>query len=270
MAYIAPNRQRIVAEADVVIISAGAIETARLLLASQIGNDQVGRNLQGHLYTGAYGRFEQEVWDGVGPGARVATTRWSHGNDGIIGGGMLCDDFIMLPIAFWKSARPPGTPRWGLGAKQWMRDNYRHVIDVRGPIQDIPSPEARVQLDPVVKDAFGLPVARLSGATHTESLKTAAFMRDRAADWLKAAGAAEIWGDIPTVAPLTGGQHQAGTARMGDDPALSVVDRDCRVHGFDNLYIGDASVHVTNGGFNPFLTCMALAYRTVSGVLARW
>jgi choline dehydrogenase-like flavoprotein len=38
------------------------------------------------------------------------------------------------------------------------------------------------------------------------------------------------------------------------------------VHGFDNLYLGDGSVHVTNGGFNPFLTIMALAYRTAEHI----
>ena len=60
---------------------------------------------------------------------------------------------------------------------------------------------------------------------------------------------------------LSAGQHQAGTCRMGDDPATSVVDRWGRVHGHKNLYVMDGSVHVTNGGFNPVLTILALAYR---------
>ena len=47
---------------------------------------------------------------------------------------------------------------------------------------------------------------------------------------------------------------------MGDDPQTSVVDRTCRVHDHDNLYVIDGSVHVTNGGFNPVLTIMAIAY----------
>ena len=54
---------------------------------------------------------------------------------------------------------------------------------------------------------------------------------------------------------------------MGDGPATSVVDRNCCVHGHDNLFIADASVHVTNGGFNPFLTAMALAFRTAALML---
>jgi len=57
---------------------------------------------------------------------------------------------------------------------------------------------------------------------------------------------------------------------MSDDPTQGVTDRDCRVHGFDNLYLGDGSVHVTNGVFNPFLTIQALAYRTAETILKRW
>jgi choline dehydrogenase-like flavoprotein len=57
---------------------------------------------------------------------------------------------------------------------------------------------------------------------------------------------------------------------MGDDPRTSVVDRHCRVHGHDNLYIADGSVHVTNGGFNPVLTILALAFRTADHVAASW
>jgi choline dehydrogenase-like flavoprotein len=49
---------------------------------------------------------------------------------------------------------------------------------------------------------------------------------------------------------------------MGNNPETSVVDAWGRVHGVDNLFIADGSVLVTNGGFNPALTIMALAYRT--------
>ena len=49
---------------------------------------------------------------------------------------------------------------------------------------------------------------------------------------------------------------------MGSDVKTSVVDAHCRVHDTGNVYVVDASVHVTNGGFNPVLTIMALAYRT--------
>ena len=69
---------------------------------------------------------------------------------------------------------------------------------------------------------------------------------------------------------MTGGQHQAGTCRMGDDPATSVTDRFGRVHDLDNLYIADGSLMVTNGGFNPVLTILALAYRTGEHIVNQW
>ncbi len=56
------------------------------------------------------------------------------------------------------------------------------------------------------------------------------------------------------------GQHQAGTCRMGNDPQGSVVNRNCQLHDVDNVFVIDSSVHVTNGGFNPALTIMAIAY----------
>jgi choline dehydrogenase-like flavoprotein len=69
---------------------------------------------------------------------------------------------------------------------------------------------------------------------------------------------------------LSGGQHQAGTCRMGDDPKTSVVDKYCRVHDVDNLFVVDGSVHVTNGGFNPALTIMAIAYYASDHMVKFW
>ena len=53
---------------------------------------------------------------------------------------------------------------------------------------------------------------------------------------------------------------------MGTDPLTSVTDSTGRIHGCDNVFVCDGSVHVTNGGFNPALTIMALAFRTAENV----
>ncbi len=255
--------------AGVVVCSAGAIESARLLLNSAtshqprgLGNDfdQVGRHLQGHMYSGAFGVMPESVFDGRGPGVSIATTQFNHHNQGIIGGGLLANEFIKLPALFVKWAMPPGQPRWGLAAKQYVRENYQRTIQVQGPIQEIPNPDARVTIDPSVRDRWGIPVVRLSGTVHPESVRAADFLRHRAEEWLAASGAKRVWSWPPRVA-LSGGQHQAGTCRMGIDPRMSVTDQWGRVHGHDNLFVMDGSVHVTNGGFNPVLTIMALAYR---------
>jgi choline dehydrogenase-like flavoprotein len=264
--------------AEIVVLSCGAVETARLLLNSKttqepqgIGNnhDQVGRHLQGHYYPGAVGLFDEIMWDGVGPGATIAMTEFNHDNDGIIGGGMLCDEDILLPIIFSKRALPPDVPKWGQVNKDFMRENYKRVSDVKGPVQEIPHPDGRVMVNPNMLDKYGIPVAHFSGTTHPETVRTANFMTDRAYEWLGAAGAVKVWGDEQTLR-LSGGQHQAGTTRMGDDPETSVVDKWCKVHGHDNLFVADGSVHVTNGGFNPVETIMALAWRTAENIVGSW
>jgi choline dehydrogenase-like flavoprotein len=57
---------------------------------------------------------------------------------------------------------------------------------------------------------------------------------------------------------------------MGNDPKTSVVDKDCRLHDLDNVYVIDGGVHVTNGGFNPVLTILANAYRASENLLRAW
>ena len=141
-----------------------------------------------------------------------------------------------------------------------MRENFNRTLHVMGPVQDIPNPECRVQIAPNVRDRYGIPVAKLSGTTHPETVKTATFMFERAKEWMEASGAVRVWGSPPGLG-LSAGQHQAGTCRMGDDPRASVTDRWGRIHAHGNLFVIDGSLHVTNGGFNPVLTIMALAFR---------
>jgi choline dehydrogenase-like flavoprotein len=138
-----------------------------------------------------------------------------------------------------------------------------------GPAQEMPVFDARVQADPKVKDFWGIPVARLSGGRHAHTVEIARFMAEKGEAWLKAAGAVQTWKrGVPR--SLSGGQHQAGTCRMGDDPKTSVVDRDCRLHDVDNVYVIDASVHPTNGGFNPALTILANTWRASENLLKAW
>ncbi len=255
-------------EADVVVLAGGAIETARLMLNSKVGGNAVGRNLQGHYYAVAAGYMPETIYDGLGPGVSISTLEFNHGNEGVIGGGMMSDDFITMPIMFAKSFRPSSVPMWGQAHKDWMK-KYSRFMQVGGPIHEIPSSECRVGVSGSVRDKYGVPVASLSGTTHPETVKTTKFMFQRAKQWLEASGAEDILIREPGL-HLSAGQHQAGTCRMGVDPRDSVVDLRCRVHGHDNLFVADSSVHVTNGGFNPVLTIMALAFRTGDGIVGAW
>jgi choline dehydrogenase-like flavoprotein len=263
---------------DIVVVSACAIESARLLLQSKsrlfpegLGNrhDQVGRHLQGHHYTGALGFFDFETYDDVGPGASIAISDYNHGTPGLCGGGLLANEFIRLPI-HTLDRLPPGTPRWGAGHKQAMREFHRRTMIVMGPTQQIPTADGRVTLDPAVEDQWGMPVARLSGNSHPHTFEIGEVQAKRAEAWLKEAGAVEtsLMAWKPEI--VSSGQHQAGTCRMGDDPRGSVVNRNCQVHDVDNVFVIDGSVHVTNGGFNPVLTIMAIAYFASDALVRNW
>jgi choline dehydrogenase-like flavoprotein len=263
---------------DLVVVSACAVESARLLLNSKsrlfpegIGNrhDQVGRNLQGHHYTGAIGYFDFDTYDDVGPGASIAICDYNHGTPGLYGGGMLANEFIRLPI-HTVDHLPANTPRWGLGHKQAMRAWHRRSIVIFGPTQQIPSADGRVTLDPDVKDKWGLPVARFSGNVHPETFEIGEVQASRAEAWLKEAGAIHTSLMAGKPHSVSAGQHQAGTCRMGVDPHASVVNRNCQLHDVDNVFVIDSSVHVTNGGFNPALTIMAIAYFASQSLVGNW
>ena len=104
-------------------------------------------------------------------------------------------------------------------------------------MQEIPTAASRVTLADGVVDDLGRPVARLEGAQHAETLRTAEVdpRRGPRSGCTRAARAG--CGRTPIGNGLTAGQHQAGTCRMGDDPATSVTDPWGRVHGHDNLWV---------------------------------
>jgi len=258
--------------ADVIIVSGGATESARLLLNSKSklppngagnNNDWVGRNLQGHAYPGATGVFDFDILDLCGPGATMGICDFNHNNPGIIGGGALTTEFYQLPYAF-SGNRPPGAVKWGKEHKAYQRQNYFRTGRLHGPLQEMPAYDARVMVDPSVKDYWGIPVVALSGSRHPLDRENAKFIASKAEEILIEAGAIKTWvRGIPgsTSAVPSGGQHQAGTCRMGNDLKTSVVNSYGQVHEIDNLFVADGSVLVTNGGFNPALTIMAVAYR---------
>ena len=174
ISYFDKDERKQVQSADIIIISASATETPRLLLNSKskhypngVGNryDWVGRNLQGHAYTGAFGLFEDDIFDDVGPGATIAVSDFSHHNPGIVGGGILANEFTRLPY-FFTGIRPTGFPKWGKSHKEFQRKYFRKNVQVVGPIQEMPFFDSRVQIDPSVKDYWGIPVVRLSRQGH--------------------------------------------------------------------------------------------------------
>ncbi len=110
-------------------------------------------------------------------------------------------------------------------------------------------------------------MARTTLKAHQNDRDQGRYLIDRGADILEASGArtiTKVYADR-----VTGNcSHQHGTARMGDDPNTSVLNRWCRAHEVENLYVVDGSPFPTGTGANPTLTIMANAWRVADKIIA--
>jgi choline dehydrogenase-like flavoprotein len=262
--------------ARIIVLAASATETPRLLLNSRSrwfpgglgnGNGWVGRNLMGHIGPQAFGIFDSVVNDGVGPGTGIAVDDFHGRIPGIIGGGVIYSRTDVGPIAF-NDYRPDGAPGWGAAHKKYQRENYHHYYRFTSPAEDMPQFENRVEVSPEVRDAWGIPVARVTHGWHQNDLSLFEFLRGKMELILREAGAREIYFNQPGKGRIS--LHQNGTCRMGNDPKTSVVDRHGRLHEADNVFVVDGSCFVTSGGRNPVLTIQALAYWCAAHMIREW
>ena len=161
-------------------------------------------------------------------------------------------------------------------------DPYHPPYDLSRPIrfytrlEQCPNPDSRVTLTDE-KDALGLNRIALNwqltqfdkrSLRRSQELIGAEFGRlgvgrFKLDDWVLADD--DSWPE-----DLHGGHHHMGTCRMSDDPTHGVVNRDCRVHGFDNLYVAGSAVYPTIGYVNPTLTVVALALRLADHLKTRF
>jgi choline dehydrogenase-like flavoprotein len=293
----APDDPGFTVRARIFCLCAGGIENARILLNARsqqpqgIGNryDLVGRYFSDHpTFTLADVIYEKPM------PARVAfyspTPQFLDANAILNIGLRLYADRpspLSLRRALWDSlacatpfterlaarvlGRPAQCDRGGL-ASYWARWYGAGPLTgrVEAASEQALDPDSRVTLGPAV-DVFGLQEAVLDwrlGALDTRTMRTAVTAfgvhlaeqgmgRLRIRDWLLA--------DPPRF-PRVGedwvaGPHHMGTTRMAEDPRRGVVDRDCRVHGIGNLYLGGSSVFATGGHANPTYTIVQLALR---------
>jgi hypothetical protein len=130
--------------------------------------------------------------------------------------------------------------------------------------EDMPELENRVTLSPDLVDAAGVPAPKLTYRTSRDARACLDFNVERAAQVFRDAGA---WAtEISN--PSGYNAHFMGTARMGDDPDSSVVDRWGMSHDIPNLGVIDGSIFVTSGAVNPTSTITALALRNVRHLIA--
>jgi choline dehydrogenase-like flavoprotein len=240
--------QRETISAPVVCLAAGAILSAALLLASASADhpaglanrsDQVGSNFMNHNLTGMV------AWNPLRRN-RTVYEKTIQINDFYLTGGPKGEPLgniqmlgrITGPIL----AGEAGLPLW------LARHIADHSIHIMAMSEDLPDPNSRVLWK--------------NGEVVLDWKKTNAAAHDLLVRRLKAAMRKAGWPiTLSRGFPKSKPSHQCGTARMGSDPATSVVDANLKAHDLDNLYIVDASVLPTSAAVNPSLTVAALALR---------
>ena len=266
-------------EADIFILACGAIESARLMLLSRSGrfphglangSDLVGRNATFHEFSAAVGVFEEPIYAWAGGGYVAASSFQFYEHDekrGFTGGCHIACAGVGIPLPINWSL--PGRPAWGLQAKHIDRDFFNHSFAIAMVVHDMPQHDNRVELDPKVKDGWGLPVARITNKIHENDLKMGRWIIDHNAEILEAAGAKQVYRVY--IDRITGNcSHQHGTARMGNDPKTSVLNKWCQAHEVDNLFVVDGGPFPTATGANPTLTIMANAWRVADYIAGRY
>jgi choline dehydrogenase-like flavoprotein len=188
----------------------------------------------------------------------------SDPNRGFDGGGRMTARGFDTPINYGLRGLSPDAPRWGAAYKKALREEATHKMTITSFVTQLPLATNRVDLDPELKDAWGMPAMRITSQSHPDDMKSLEFFRQKGLEVLQAAGASKVW--APPVNDSRGGAHNRGSCRMGNDPKTSVVNRNHRAHDVPNLFIVDGSTLVTGGRNHPTMTIQALAFRAADHI----
>jgi choline dehydrogenase-like flavoprotein len=277
VAYIdRDTRQEVEVHGRVIVVAASCIESARIMLNSKsrhwpggIANSsgQLGRNLCDHLYgEPASGYLPQLLGqpsfpDNVSDSTIAWLPRWqnlNHPNEESFirgysvypGGG--CAEFP------WYASRIEG---FGSSFKREVKRRYPTPVGFTVQAPSLRSDTNYVDLDPEVKDVYGIPVARLHFQWDENVLKMWEHSKQVCTDALRAAGGEfENSADHPEIPGFS--LHETGTCRMGNDAKRFVTNRFGQTHDVPNLYVCDASVFLNCTDKTTTLSILAFTLRT--------
>ena len=153
-----------------------------------------------------------------------------------------------------------GLPGFGAGFKRAVKQERHWWINLSGFAECLPEFGNFCELDKNKVDAWGIPVLHISMAFGDNERKMVEDMGDTGEEMLRAVGAEGVQRRAEISKPGLG-IHEVGTARMGDDPKTSVVNRWQQAHDVSNLFVMDGSVYPSSACQNPTITIMALAAR---------
>lgn len=135
----------------------------------------------------------------------------------------------------------------------------------------VPNERSYCELDPEVRDKWGLPVLRFHWEWSEHELRQVAHMQRTFAELIEAMGgtvsAPPAENPLTAIRPGGNVKHEVGGARMGADPKTSVTNAWGRTWDIPNLFIADGATFCSNADKNPTLTIMALAWRTADYVI---
>lgn len=277
--------------ARVVVVSATAVESARLLLNSRsaqhkdgLANDngRVGRHLTFSTLGKAWGEWDQAklpeqmrgkhrihfLQRSVQDLYRIPAKKGGYDKGGTLNFILPHRNPIHTAERLSKRAKPA---LWGAALQRAVRRSMQEVqeLEVEVFAEFLPSPGTRVTVDAGAarKDKWGLPVAHIHLDHHPADAPNCQLLVDKAVEVFKAGGA-EATG-VETVGGTTF-VLQHGTCRFGKDPGSSVLDPHCRAHSVDNLYVVDGSFMPTSGGVPTTWTIMANSFRVADHLVRRF
>jgi choline dehydrogenase-like flavoprotein len=254
---------------DIVVVSCGALNTAKLLLMSASdrhpnglanGSGQVGRNYMFHNSQAALAISLEP-----NPTIFQKTLALNDFYFGMEGFEYPMGNIQMLGKSsgpMYRGEKPLETALLPTGLLDNLADR---AVDFWLTTEDLPDPENRVTVDRSGKVTLAYtPNNQVPTRKLYDKLKSMLSHLGMHPDHLIPRNVY-----MKTAIPIAGCAHQAGTCRFGNDAKTSVLDRNCKAHELDNLYVVDTSFFVSIGAVNPSLTAIANAIRVSDHLLQR-
>jgi choline dehydrogenase-like flavoprotein len=268
------------------VVAASTCESARLLLNSRsplfpngLANSSgvVGRYLMdsvGSFGTGYFPQLEKvspHNHDGSGgnflPHVYIPWWKFDRKNEFLRGYHIEPGGGRFLPVAGDFDDVCERFEDYGVSLKQKCRRSYGTTIGLEGLGEMIPNKETFCELDTDAVDEWGIPVLRFHFRSGDNEIKMVKDMQETFRAIVEAGGGTyltEAEADGPSPYGIYDGGaaiHESGTARMGNDPSSSVLNKYCQAHEVGNLFLTDAAAFVTSPDKNPTLTILALSWR---------
>jgi gluconate 2-dehydrogenase alpha chain len=287
VSYYDPTGREVEQPAGIVIVTSYVFNNNRLLLLSNMGrpyDPATGEGVVGKNYAynsggaGGTAYFDDRDFDpfmGAGALSEVIddfnADNFNHEGLGFIGGASVsagnsgARPIQTLPV-------PPNTPAWGAQWKAAIRQYHNSTFSIGAQGTVAGYRDVFLDLDPNYTDQWGLPIIRMTFNWQENERKMIAYLGEKIAPMVKAAGA-KIYTGGPGVVPeyfdpaVYQSTHNTGGTIMGADPATSVVNNYLQMWDFDNVWVVGASNFPQQAGFNPTGTVGALAYRAADGII---